>query len=342
MSIKKLDQAALDRWVDGLIEKQKVVGVKAKGDRFAFGELTSSSELRLDYDVTILPPKKFFLPQVEDLLTFQKDTGFESVITQESMVLFGVHPYDTFAINQLDILFSENNEDIHYKVRREAITIVACDVQAASENVFAGCMGTATVDSGYDIMLTKINDEYLVDINTEKGEVLARDLIDLPDASEADLEMRDRIRESNRKNLRKHELRPAVGYLPKLLGETYDHELWEEKAKLCFSCGSCNLVCPTCYCFDVQDDFNWDMSSGRRFRIWDGCMLANFATVAGNHNFRDDKAARYRHRYLRKGKYIPEKIGQIGCVGCGRCIAACVANIANPVEVYNRLAEGNE
>jgi len=342
MSIKKLDQAALDRWVDGLIEKQKVVGVKAKGDRFAFGELTSSSELRLDYDVTILPPKKFFLPQVEDLLTFQKDTGFESVITQESVVLFGVHPYDTFAINQLDILFSENNEDIHYKARREATTIVACDVQAASENVFAGCMGTATVDSGYDIMLTKINDEYLVDINTEKGEVLTHDLIDLPDATDNDLETRERIRESNRKNLRKHELRPAVGYLPKLLGETYDHELWEEKAKLCFSCGSCNLVCPTCYCFDVQDDFNWDMSSGRRFRIWDGCMLANFATVAGNHNFRDDKAARYRHRYLRKGKYIPEKIGQIGCVGCGRCITACVANIANPVEVYNRLAEGNE
>jgi len=342
MSIKKLDQAALDRWVDGLIETQKVVGVKEKGDRFAFEELMSSNELRLDYDVTILPPKKFFLPQVEDLLTFQKEKGFESIISHEPMVLFGVHPYDVFAISQLNNLFSENNDDVHYRARRDAITIVASDVQTASDNVFAGCMGTATVDGGYDILITKINDGYLVDIATEKGEALTRALSDAPDATDSDLEIRERIREDNRKNLRKHELRPAVGYLPKLLGDTYDHEVWEEKAQLCFSCGSCNLVCPTCYCFDVQDDFNWDMSSGSRYRIWDGCMLANFATVAGDHNFREEKAARYRHRYLRKGKYIPEKIGQIGCVGCGRCITACVAKIANPVEVYNRLAEGDE
>jgi ferredoxin len=70
-------------------------------------------------------------------------------------------------------------------------------------------------------------------------------------------------------------------------------------------------------------------------------MLSEFAVVAGNHNFRPDKAERFRHRYYRKGKYIPDTIGQTGCVGCGRCVTACVANIANPVEVYNRLVEGS-
>ena len=30
-------------------------------------------------------------------------------------------------------------------------TIVACDVQNPSDNVFAGCMGTATVREGFDI-----------------------------------------------------------------------------------------------------------------------------------------------------------------------------------------------
>jgi ferredoxin len=69
-------------------------------------------------------------------------------------------------------------------------------------------------------------------------------------------------------------------------------------------------------------------------------MLNDFAAVAGHINFRKDKAARFRHRYYRKGKYVPSKIGgQIACVGCGRCITACVANIANPVEIFNRLAE---
>jgi len=69
-------------------------------------------------------------------------------------------------------------------------------------------------------------------------------------------------------------------------------------------------------------------------------MRTNFATVAGNLNFRKNPADRYRHRYYRKGKYVPAKIGgKIACVGCGRCITACVPKIANPVEVFNRLAE---
>jgi len=68
-------------------------------------------------------------------------------------------------------------------------------------------------------------------------------------------------------------------------------------------------------------------------------MLREFASVAGGHNFRKRTAERFRHRYYRKGKYVPGKIGEISCVGCGRCIGACVAKIANPVDVYNRLLE---
>jgi ferredoxin len=82
---------------------------------------------------------------------------------------------------------------------------------------------------------------------------------------------------------------------------------------------------------------NWDLASGRRLRTWDGCQLRSFALVAGGHNFRADRADRFRHRYYRKAKYVPEKIGEIACVGCGRCITSCVSKIANPPEVYNAL-----
>jgi ferredoxin len=60
--------------------------------------------------------------------------------------------------------------------------------------------------------------------------------------------------------------------------------------------------------------------------------------VAGNHNFRDKAVDRYRHRYFRKGKYIYDKIGELGCVGCGRCVRSCTASIANPLAVFNELA----
>jgi ferredoxin len=61
--------------------------------------------------------------------------------------------------------------------------------------------------------------------------------------------------------------------------------------------------------------------------------------VAGDHEFRKKRLERFRHRLYRKGKYVPEKISSpiMACVGCGRCVSACLPDIANPVNVYNRL-----
>ena len=55
-----------------------VVGVKSKGSKFAFEPLESASELRLDYDVTLLPPKKYFFPQRETLFTYDLSNGFSA------------------------------------------------------------------------------------------------------------------------------------------------------------------------------------------------------------------------------------------------------------------------
>ena len=338
--IKKLASPALEGWLDGLIRETNVVGVQARQGGFAFEPLTSAADLRLDYDVTVLPPKAFFLPPREALLKFDKQSGYASVDESEPFVLVGVHPYDVVAIQQMDVIFAEGQRDEHYLKRRAQATIVACDVQTPSSDVFAGHVGTATVTEGYDSLLTAVEGGYVVDAATEKGLALMASLGDVPDATEQDLAMREDVWESNRAQLRKHELRAGPERWSELLDAGADHPVWEEKARLCFSCGSCNLVCPTCYCFDVKEELDWGLTSGRRVRCWDGCLLKDFATVAGDHNFRKDRAARFRHRYYRKGRYVPEKIGgQVACVGCGRCITACVANIADPVEVFNRLSE---
>ena len=339
MIIKKLDKAECDKWVEACIKKHRVYGVQAKDDRFVFAPLTKAEKLRLDYDVTILPPKKYFLPQRETLLKFDREEGFESIFDDQPFVLFGVHPYDMVAISQIDKLFSEGQCDTHYTKRRQQATIVVCDVQNASKEVFAGCMGTATVEEGFDILITKIDSDYLVDIRTEKGRVLADTIKDAADADDMSLKLRKLVWADTVTLLQKHKLNVRTDVLPKVLSRSYEHPIWEEKAQLCYSCGSCNLVCPTCYCFDVRDDVEWNLQKGERFRVWDGCLLSEFATVAGGHNFRRHRADRYRHRYYRKGKYVPEKIGEVACVGCGRCITACTANIANPVEVYNKLVD---
>ena len=342
MSVKKLNQELLNSWVDGLIEKHKVFGIQAKGERFAFGPLACAKDLRLDYDIAILPPKKYFQPQKENLMTFETKGKFESITDDTPFVLLGVHPYDMNAINQMEMVFTSDNYDVHYMARRNHATIVACDVQQVAENSFAGCVGTATIDEGFDVLLTKIGEEYIADARTEKGETLIKSISNVQDVSDSDIESRKEVWNRNIEQMKKHELKPALEDIPSLLEESYDSEIWEDKSKLCFSCGSCVTTCPTCYCFDVSDDVNWDLTSGTRKREWDGCMLLKFAEVAGGHNFRKDKADRYRHRYYRKGKYVADKVGRLACVGCGRCISACVSNIANPVEVFNTLLEDKQ
>jgi ferredoxin len=163
-----------------------------------------------------------------------------------------------------------------------------------------------------------------------------------PAPSIQDLARRDEVWKKSPELLTKHRLKCAPTDLPKLLEKSLGHTLWEEKANLCYSCGSCVLVCPTCYCFDVREEANWDLKSGQRVRRWDGCMLEGFALVAGGHNFRKNRADRFRHRYFRKGKYLWDQMGHIACVGCGRCVTACTTGIANPVEVYNTLLEAKE
>lgn len=343
MSIKRIDQSTLDTWVDGLIAQQTVYGVQAKDDKFAFDRLRKASALRLDYDVTILPPKKYFQPQREVLMKFNRKTvEFESVVDEQPFVVFGVHPYDMAAISQMDKVFTMDNFDKHYMARRANATIVVTSVQTASPTVFAACMGHATVQnqSDHDVLITKLPDgSYVVDPRSAKGDKLCEGLNGAREADAEALAAREKVWAANQEELQKYKLQVKTGDLPALLDRSRTHPVWEEKAELCYSCGSCNFVCPTCYCFDVEDEMNWDMETGQRVRTWDGCMLADFAAVAGGHNFRSKAAARYSHRYYRKGKYSWDMYGEISCVGCGRCISACTANIANPVEIFNILAE---
>jgi sulfhydrogenase subunit beta (sulfur reductase) len=338
--IKKLSKDDFKNFVDALIASdQKVVGAQAKGERFAFGPLEKVEDLRLDYDVTMLPPKKYVLPQTETLMTFKVKGEYKTACDAEKMVIVGVHPYDMVAINQMDTLFTQDEFDCHYMARRKNVTIIVSDVITPSENVFAGSMGTATVDRGYDILLTDIGDGYVLEAATESGKALLDASAGKP-ASEDDLAKRKQVQDENQEKLNKHKLNCKPSDLPDLLEKSYDHPIWEEKAKTCYSCGSCNTTCPTCYCFDVQDDVSWDLQSGERYRQWDGCLLENFANVAGDHNFRKKRESRFRHRLYRKAKWVPSKIGgEIACVGCGRCIKACIPDISNPVTVYNKLLE---
>ena len=347
LAVQALTARQLLTFVDAMIAELNVVGVKSKQGaegRFVFGSLEQASDLRLDYDVTLLPPKKYLLPREETLVRFKlgdSPTAEPCIEDAGPAVVIGVHPYDMIAINQLDRLMSETNGDPNYLARREALTIIGVDPLRASEKAFWGAMGCGVAEAGFDLWLTYIGGAYVVEVGSQKGASLLARYAEARAATPDELEERSGVREQLKEpGAGKVKFRPTE--LPGLLRRSFDHRIWEEQASKCLSCGSCNLVCPTCYCFDVKDDVDISMKEGRRYRVWDGCTLEDFAKVGTGENFREQRPQRYRHRFYRKGMYLYDRYGLIACVGCGRCAAACLPDIADPVTVYNALKESAE
>lgn len=339
MTEKVLSKQNLNIFINTLLSRgEEIVGVKKKEGQYAFGKIADAEEVCLDYDITLLPPSMYLLPQREALLKFNiaERPVASPVIEANPFILFGVHPYDIKAIELLDTAFSTDNLDTNYLSRREAATIIGVDCLNPNPNAFCPSMDTAFTDKGYDLLLTDIGDSYVIAIGSEKGQELLKGCPDTQEATQVELKRKE---EERQKALGQYKvaLDTPLEKLPQLLDKSWNSSLWEERSEACLSCGSCVMVCPTCFCFDVQDDIELDLVEGERYRQKDACMLVDFAAVAGGGNFRDDKTSRYRHRMYRKGKYIMERFGKPGCVGCGRCASACLAEIASPAETFNLM-----
>jgi len=335
-----LTNEQLKVFVQKLITKGNVVGIQRKENKYAFGPLENVDDLTLDYDVALVPPKQYIYPQWETLLRFQTEPSVkvESVMEAEPVTVIGVHPYDLKAINQLDRFFEDHQPDNNYLKRRAAVTIIAVTPKRASKWAFWSSMDSAHVETGYDLLLTDIGEKYVVETGTERGEDLLKKYAKTEKASTEDLQKREKIRLSlSDMCAEKRRLAASLKEVPALIESSYESEVWEKQAEKCYGCGSCVLVCPTCICFDVQEEMSLDLKEGKRWRVWDGCLLENFAKIGSGENFREERADRFRHRFFRKGVYLYNKFGEVHCVGCGRCSEACLPDIADPVQVIEKL-----
>ncbi len=142
--MKILSKQDFSAFVNSLIQDDSidVEGVKSKGEKFAFGPLESAAELRLDYDVTILPPKKYFLPQYETVMTFDLSSpdGVEGSAIAKKRVIIGVHPYDLSAIQQMDKYFLDTNVDDIYLQKRKNTLLIGLTPVNVSERRFSAIL----------------------------------------------------------------------------------------------------------------------------------------------------------------------------------------------------------
>jgi len=339
MSVSFIAEKDFKSFVSSLIGARPVYGPTAKRSRFVFARLQSPEQLRLDYDVTILPPKKLFFPPSQDIVRFDGDK-FEGCIKPEDNILLGVHFYDVKAIDMTDLLFRERNPDWNYLAHREQTTIVASNIQAVAPRAFWASAAKEIEPKGHDAFLTKITEGCVYEPRTPKGEALLKHGA-FQKASQAQTQEARRVNEAPLKKCPEEHKADSATIAKMVRAAFKNEELWKKFAEDCFSCGSCNTVCPTCYCFDVQDSWNVDQKSGARTRTWDACLSTDFAKVSlgagASENFRETRGERFRHRFMRKAAYLNEKLGAPACVGCGRCSAACTADIADPVKVIDRI-----
>ncbi len=321
------------RFVRALMSAYEVVGARERRGRLILERLDDPSDLRLAYPPRVHSPKKFLFPNWEKLFRFRLEgtVRLEAEHAAPPRVLFGLHPCDLHAVRILDDCLFDGQPDSAYRAKREATVLVGVDCEP-DDHCFCTSMGTDRVATGFDLFLHRDADRYLVQVGTPRGRGLldrfAPGLAGRPGEPPLPLQP---------KRTRKRLVQP-VEALASLLEEGYEHPIWNEIGDRCLGCGTCTLLCPSCYCFTVEDRLHLDLAGGERVRVWDSCQFDQFVQLSGGREARANQADRQRHRFFRKYKYLWERYRRTACVGCGRCSRECLAGI-DPVEVLNRLLE---
>lgn len=320
---------------------------KAKGKDgriiYGFDRIYNFEDLRLSYPSTTHSPKRYFLPYRETLSSFtitdktwQKNVEYNSY---HPFVFFGMHACDINALNKLDKVMIDNvYPNPYYACKRKNTFIVGIDC-TPQPACFCRSMGTDTVLHGFDMFLTDIGESYFVEIQT----ALAYQILHSIPSSEPSPEDHALFVKKGEARKEMFSCHVDTTDLTKILDMEFQADVWEEWGKKCLSCGTCANVCPTCYCFGVQESIDLDLLGARKEMHLYSCNLIDFAEVAGGHNFRPESHTRLKYRYYHKHRGFVEAFEESLCVGCGRCGSACLAGITVPevIASVRKEAQGN-
>lgn len=284
--------------------------------------------------------KKYLHPPRLKLFSAKKTPrGFEITSSRPPVTRYaflGPRACDLHAMEKQATVFSSATQpDPTYAQTLEQALVVAVSCTRSGGTCFCTSMNTGpSVEglersserrAGYDLALT----EYLagdrhffwVELGSERGRGLVEGLLS-PGTPEQAQQAKAQVEEAARtqtRHLHTEGLREA-------LRAEANSPRWQEIAQRCLSCGSCTLVCPTCFCHSVEDTSDVTGEHAERWRRWDSCFTQDFSYLHGG-GVRQEGASRYRQWLTHKLSTWFDQFGSSGCVGCGRCIAWCPVGI---------------
>ncbi|MFA5516015.1 MAG: 4Fe-4S dicluster domain-containing protein [Desulfuromonadales bacterium] len=283
-------------------------------------------------DIGPLPrkPVEVFFPQQGLVFTAEAAGDIRPpALAAKPLFVLGFTAADLAGLAFTDRFFAAGLPDDLYGNRRQTAAIVGIAGSCGAEGNRLPVAG-----GNCDLELIVDNGAYGVAAYTETGRALAarmrgEERENFPEGSATDSTAP--VTEIRRMLQRASDL---------LLADRVPEAFWTEMADYCIACTACNLVCPTCTCFGVEDRC-WPERT-ERSRMWDSCQLDGFMREASGHNPLGSEALRTRRRIHHKLAADVVRWGQLGCVACGRCDTACPTGIgmfAVAKEIVARYAE---
>lgn len=304
--------------------------------------VASAGEIAPDVPVTDLSPKEIFFPQSEVMFRFSGGAIEPPADQGPPIAVWGLRNCDSRSLSILDKVFGgavqipdgEKYMDPYWEERYSNSLLFGSACDHPLSTCFCNWFGGGPYETtGLDVFTVDGGDFYLLQPVSEKGEEFLKRSELVSPADEADAEIISRkASEAEAKMPLKHE----VSELPDKLPGFFDEPVWDELSAKCVNCGACTFCCPTCHCFDMQDENRG--SSGSRIRIWDSCMFPIFTREASGHNPRSLSRERVRQRMMHKFCYFHENYGEFLCTGCGRCVNVCPVNL-DVRDVIRKLLE---
>jgi len=336
MSSYILSKQDLPKFISELIGKYKVFAPVDKGDVTLFEEIKNAKEINLKYSNSKVPPKNLLFCQTETLFKFTPGTKGKIQspdIDNGKKAVFGIRPCDAKSFAIIDPIFKEDYEDPFYTIKRDNLLLVGLSCTNPYPNCFCTSFKDSPASSKHvDILLTDIGDKYFVEVNSEKSKQIVKFKLFKP-ATKSDENKKKEVEKKAKDSIKRVQ---KIDGIAEKLDKIFENPFWKEVADKCLRCGTCTYLCPTCHCFDIQDEAT--MTEGGRVRIWDTCMIPEYTLQASGYNPRPTRMNRVRNRVYHKYNYFPKNLDIIACVGCGRCIEGCPVNI-DIIDVVTRAGE---
>lgn len=248
----------------------------------------------------------------------------ETPLETRPTAIIGIRACDLAALSIQDRHFMRGaHPDPQYSRRRQNLFLVAVNCMRSA----ATCFCTATGDgprsrSGHDLALSELDDGFIVEAHTVRGQSIVMQLDTVPVTSE-----QSEAAESGIVHAADQQTRtlPQGPLQAKLVGAV-DHPHWQTLDDRCLSCGNCTAVCPTCFCQTHVDEISLDGLQASHVRQWESCFNPDHSYIHGI-VIRAERPQRYRQWLTHKFGTWEEQFGRGGCTGCGRCIAWCPVGI---------------